>query len=81
MRKYSINLEEFEKKFSIKEAYRDYLFKLSWANGFQCLKCGNATAWPTGIVLFECSKFNHQTSVTQEAIAISPVPYNEIVKH
>jgi hypothetical protein len=59
---------EFQRRFSTDDACRAYLVQLRWPDGFQCPKCGGATAWPVRTVLLECAACGRQTSVTAGTI-------------
>jgi Transposase zinc-ribbon domain/ISXO2-like transposase domain len=68
MNDYPRTSEEFERRFSTDDDCRAYLVQLRWPDGFQCPKCGGATAWPVRTVLLECAACGRQTSVTAGTI-------------
>ena len=68
MEEFPRNLREFEARFATEEACRDYLFRLRWPDGFRCPRCGGDQYWPVRMVLLECGKCGHQTSVTAGTI-------------
>lgn len=54
---------EFEKMFQTEEACRDYLVKLRWRDGIQCLNCQSKALWSMSRTLHLCKKCRFQTSV------------------
>jgi transposase-like protein len=58
-----MTFDEFVKRFPTEKSCRKYLYQLRFPKGFVCPKCDNAKSWPVGDILFECSKWGHQTSV------------------
>ena len=68
MEEYPRNLSEFEAWFATEQACRDYLFRLRWPEGFRCPRCAGDQYWPVRLILLECRKCGHQTSVTAGTI-------------
>jgi transposase-like protein/ribosomal protein L37AE/L43A len=62
MEDYPEDLAQFEARFATERACRDYLFRLRWAEGFRCPRCGRDKAWPVRGVLWQCAHCGHQTS-------------------
>jgi transposase-like protein len=54
---------EFEKMFQTEEACRDYLLKMRWPDGIQCLNCQSKELWSMSRALYLCKKCRFQTSV------------------
>jgi len=64
-----ITFSEFKDKYSTESDCRDKLFKMKWANGYVCPKCGhNEYYYIKKRHLFQCKKCRHQTSVTAGTI-------------
>ncbi|NOZ21349.1 MAG: transposase [Planctomycetes bacterium] len=69
--------------FSTEYAYREYLGKLRWPEGFRCSRCASRSAWRIARDRYHCTESDLQTSPlagasfqnTKEAIA--PVDANE----
>jgi len=62
----AMTLLEFQEQFNSENACREHLYKMRWAEGFVCPKCGAADE-PFNIQsrnLYQCKHCNHQTSVT-----------------
>jgi len=68
MEDYPHTLTEFEARFAIESACRDYLFALRWPEGFRCPRCTQAKAWPVGKFLYECAHCGYQASLTAGTI-------------
>ena len=65
---YPRDLGEFERRFAMEEACREYLTQVRWPEGFRCPRCGHGTAWAVRRVWFQCAACGHQTSVTAGTI-------------
>lgn len=63
MEEYPKTLNEFEQQFNTEEACIEYLFKLRWTQGFQCIKCGYHKAWTTKQNLYRCVRCEFKNSV------------------
>ena len=50
--------------FSTEAAFRGYLFRLRWPDGFCCPHCGGRKGWPKSSVSLLCSSCDYQSSVT-----------------
>jgi transposase-like protein len=61
-------LQEFDDRFSIEAACRDYLARLRWPNGFKCPGCGHPRGWSIARNDIECAKCGRQTSLTAGTI-------------
>ena len=59
---------EFDSRFSSEQACFDYLFQLSWPEGFCCSRCGHIKYWMTSRGLYLCRQCKHQQSVTAGTI-------------
>jgi len=68
MKEYPMNLIEFEKEFSTEEQCRAYLFKLRWADGYRCPRCGHDAAWQISETKYKCKSCGYQTSVISGTI-------------
>ena len=68
MEEFPRSLREFDEQFATEQACRDYLFRLRWPEGFRCPRCSGTRYWPVRLVLLECGKCGHQTSVTAGTI-------------
>jgi transposase-like protein len=64
MEDYPGSVEEFEARFSSEESCREYVFQLRWPEGFRCPCCGHSKAWAASATLWQCSQWDHPTSVT-----------------
>jgi transposase-like protein len=62
-RDYPGTLQEFDRWFSSEGACAEYVRRLRWAEGFRCLSCGGAKAWPTQRSQLRCAACQRQTSV------------------
>ena len=61
----SMNFWGFQERFSTEEACREYLFKLRWANGFSCSRCGCGDYYCISTRnKYQCKSCRYQTSVT-----------------
>lgn len=65
---YPRDLGEFERRFAMEAACREYLTQVRWPEGFRCPRCGHGTAWAVRRVWFQCAACGHQTSVTAGTI-------------
>lgn len=63
MKEYPMTFREFIKRFPDEENCRNYLYTLRFPEGFVCPKCEHNQQWKIGMLLYECSKCGHQTSV------------------
>jgi transposase-like protein len=63
MREYPMTFNEFVKQFYTEEQCRDYLFKLRWAKGFKCPRCGCNEYRLLRHTLFDCKACKYQVSV------------------
>src|SRR5450755_4267609 len=61
---YPRTIGEFEGRFSSEESCREYVFRLRWAEGFRCPRCGCGKAWAVSATLWQCYQCDHQTSAT-----------------
>ena len=69
MRQDSINLIEFQKKFSTEEACREHLFKLRWPSGYSCPRCEHREYYfHRNRHLYHCKSCNYQVSLTAGTI-------------
>src|SRR5437588_11084823 len=68
MEDYPRNLAEFEARFSIEAACREYLVRLRWPDGFRCPRCGGRKDWPVRGLLRQCAGCGYQSSVTAGTI-------------
>lgn len=64
MEDYPRTLREFEDRFAAEETCREYVAGLRWPNGFQCSRCGGASAWRTARGLFRCEACDYKVSIT-----------------
>ena len=65
MEDYPRTVPELEKRFWTDEACRAYLFRLRWANGFCCPRCGSRQdPWPVRGAYLQCPACAHHASVT-----------------
>lgn len=67
----SINLLQFQKRFTTEEACQEHLFKLKWPEGYRCPKCGHTHAYETKtrrLTLYECAKCRYQATVTVNTV-------------
>jgi len=56
---------EFQERFNTEEACREYLFKLRWANGFKCPRCGCVEYYIISTRnKYQCKSCRYQASVT-----------------
>lgn len=63
----SMNLIQFQTKFSKEEACEAYLFKFKWPEGFICPKCGHTHFYKVStrkLPLYECTNCHYQSTVT-----------------
>jgi transposase-like protein len=68
---YPKDLLELEARFSTEAACREYLFRLRWAEGFCCDRCGGRKAWPvsgTRNDRWECAACHGQVALTAGTI-------------
>ena len=63
MKEYPMTFREFIKRFPDEEHCREYLYKMRFADGFECPKCKHNENWKIGALLYECKKCGRQTSV------------------
>lgn len=68
MEDYPRTLREFERRFAMEEACREYLAQLRWPKGFECPRCGGGPGWPTRRGLQVCGACGYQASVTARTI-------------
>ena len=68
MEDYPKTLTDLERRFSVDQACRDYLFALRWPDGFECPRCETRKAWPTQRGLWLCAGCRRQVSVTAGTI-------------
>src|SRR5579875_3598958 len=68
MEDYPRTVAEFEARFRLERACREYLFRLRWPEGFRCPHCTAAKAWPLSSVLWQCAGCGRQISVTASTI-------------
>lgn len=68
MEDYPRTVTEFEARFSVEEACRDYLARMRWPEGFRCPRCGYDKASVIRGILFQCCRCRRQTSVTAGTI-------------
>lgn len=68
MEDYPTTLREFEARFSIESACREYLFRLRWPDGFICPRCGMHGGWSTKSGKTVCSGCRFGTTVTAGTI-------------
>ena len=60
-----IRFKEFRERFATEDACRAELFRLRFAEGFVCPKCGGREFYPIkGRNTYQCRSCRHQTSVT-----------------
>ena len=60
-----IRFREFRERFANEDACRAELFRLRFAEGFVCPKCGGREFYPIkGRNTYQCRSCRHQTSVT-----------------
>lgn len=64
MENYPKTFAEFEARFSVEQACRDYLFALGWPDGFRCPRCDHAAGWPVSKLLMQCAACDYQVSAT-----------------
>jgi len=65
----NISFFEFQKNYCSEEKCRERLFKVKWADGFVCPRCGNTTYYFHGTRnLYQCKKCKYQASVTSGTI-------------
>jgi transposase-like protein len=63
----TINLIQFQNKFTTEEACQAHLFKMKWSDGYTCEKCGHDHFYETStrkLKLYECKKCRYQATVT-----------------
>lgn len=64
-----ITLLQFQDKFSSENACYEHLFRIRWANGFICPKCGYTEYYDLPKRrLYQCKSCKHQTSLTAGTI-------------
>ena len=65
-----MNMIDFMEKFDTDEKCREYMYKIRWAEGFICPKCGikDEPFQITSRNLYQCRHCTHQTSVTAGTI-------------
>jgi transposase-like protein len=56
------DLSAFEAGFSTEEAWREYLIRLRWPDGFHCRRCGSNRYWRVREVLLQGVQCGHQAS-------------------
>lgn len=62
---YPRNFDEFNRFFANEEFCRDYLFRLRWKQGYQCLRCGSKTSpWVTARGYLHCKSCEGELSIT-----------------
>lgn len=65
----STDLLEFTRRFPVEQTCIDYLFKMRWAKGFLCPKCGcNQYSFHSKRILYQCKSCQYQVSVTAGTI-------------
>ena len=72
MEEYPRTMQEFEEKFASEQSCIDYLFRLRWADGFRCPRCGHEKFWGMNRGLFRCTSCDLQTSITAGTIFQDP---------
>jgi ISXO2-like transposase domain/Transposase zinc-ribbon domain len=65
---YPRTIEEFERRFSSKQACRRYLEALRWPDGFRCPACQGEAAALVRDGLYQCRRCRRQTSATAGTI-------------
>jgi transposase-like protein len=68
MEDYPKTVLEFERRFRTEEECRQYLYKMRWAEGFCCPRCGHPKAWITKRGLYRCANCDFMVSVTAGTI-------------
>lgn len=69
MQQKEMNLKEFMDRFQTEEDCRDYFFRVKWADGFKCPKCGQEKyVFLKKRNLYQCSQCGHQASLTAGTI-------------
>jgi hypothetical protein len=63
MEDYPRTLLEFERRFALEEACREYLLRFRRPNGFVCPRCADGKGWLTKCGLITCVACGFQTSV------------------
>jgi len=69
---------EFEKRFSKPTACYDYLFQITWPDGFVCSRCGHSEYWVSAKYIYICKNCGHNHSLTAGTIMDSikkPITY------
>ena len=65
MRQESINLIDFQRKFSTEEACEEHLFLMRWPEGYRCPRCGHGQHYfHSTRHLYECTACRYQVSLT-----------------
>ena len=68
-----IRFKEFRERFATEDACRAELFRLRFAEGFVCPKCGGREFYPIkGRNTYQCRSCRHQTSVTAGTVMHRP---------
>lgn len=63
----SMNLIQFQKRFTSEAACHDHLFMMKWPEGYKCEKCGHNSYYETTtrkLKLYECKSCRYQATVT-----------------
>jgi len=69
MQQAEINFANFMNHFQTEENCRDHFFKIRWANGFRCPKCGNEEyTFIKNYGRYQCHQCRHQASITAGTI-------------
>ena len=69
MQQGSMNLLDFQNKFSTEEACQEHLFNMRWPNGYRCPRCDHNEAYfHQSRHLHQCKKCGYQASLTAGTI-------------
>ena len=69
MQQGSMNLLDFQNKFSTEEACQEHLFNMRWPNGYRCPRCDHNKAYfHQSRHLHQCKKCGYQASLTAGTI-------------
>jgi len=62
---YPRNFDEFNRFFIDEASCREYLFRVRWKQGYQCLRCGSRTSpWVTARGYLHCRRCESELSIT-----------------
>ena len=68
-KKKALSFSQFIKRFPTEEACFEYLYKVKWPNGFECLVCDHRYCYTvSGYRRFQCARCRHQASLTANTI-------------